>query len=81
VAFNLGERADDPMAMYAADLCTLPASLAGIPAISVPCGVSEGLPVGLQIMAPVLADDRCYRVAAAVEASMETPVLAAAPVL
>ena len=57
--------------MYAADLCTLPASLAGVPAISVPCGLSEGLPVGLQVMAPTLADDRCYRVAAALEAAQD----------
>jgi len=71
VAFPLGARVDDPIAMYAADLCTLPASLAGVPAISVPCGLSEGLPVGLQIMAPALADDRCYRVAAAVEAAQD----------
>jgi aspartyl-tRNA(Asn)/glutamyl-tRNA(Gln) amidotransferase subunit A len=71
VAFGLGARVDDPMAMYAADLCTLPASLAGGPAISVPCGLADGLPVGLQIMAPALADDRCYRVAAAVEAAQD----------
>ncbi|MGZ4565535.1 MAG: Asp-tRNA(Asn)/Glu-tRNA(Gln) amidotransferase subunit GatA [Blastococcus sp.] len=71
VAFPLGARVDDPMAMYAADLCTLPASLAGNPAISVPCGLSEGLPVGFQIMAPALADDRCYRVAAALEAAQD----------
>ncbi|MCW2532270.1 MAG: gatA [Blastococcus sp.] len=70
VAFPLGARVDDPIAMYAADLCTLPASLAGVPAISVPCGLSEGLPVGFQIMAPALADDRCYRVAAALEAAL-----------
>jgi aspartyl-tRNA(Asn)/glutamyl-tRNA(Gln) amidotransferase subunit A len=69
VAFPIGSRVDDPIAMYAADLCTLPASLAGVPAISVPCGLSEGLPVGLQVMAPGLADDRCYRVAAALEAA------------
>jgi aspartyl-tRNA(Asn)/glutamyl-tRNA(Gln) amidotransferase subunit A len=69
VAFPLGTRVDDPIAMYAADLCTLPASLAGLPAISVPSGLSDGLPVGLQIMAPALADDRCYRVAAALEAA------------
>jgi aspartyl-tRNA(Asn)/glutamyl-tRNA(Gln) amidotransferase subunit A len=79
VAFRLGERVDDPMAMYAADLCTLPASLAGLPAISVPCGLSEGLPVGLQIMAPALADDRCYRVAAAVEANFGHPLIDDAP--
>jgi aspartyl-tRNA(Asn)/glutamyl-tRNA(Gln) amidotransferase subunit A len=70
VAFPLGARVDDPIAMYAADLCTLPASLAGVPAISVPCGLSDGLPVGFQIMAPALADDRCYRVAAALEAAL-----------
>jgi len=83
VAFPLGARVDDPMAMYAADLCTLPASLAGTPAISVPCGLSEGLPIGLQIMAPAQADDRCYRVAAAVETAVADrdgrPILAAAP--
>jgi aspartyl-tRNA(Asn)/glutamyl-tRNA(Gln) amidotransferase subunit A len=71
VAFGIGERIDDPMAMYVNDLCTLPASLAGTPGISVPCGLSEGLPVGLQIMAPALADDRCYRVGAAFEAAVE----------
>jgi aspartyl-tRNA(Asn)/glutamyl-tRNA(Gln) amidotransferase subunit A len=70
VAFGIGERIDDPMAMYVNDLCTLPASLAGTPAISVPSGLSEGLPVGLQIMAPALADERCYRVAAAVESAV-----------
>jgi aspartyl-tRNA(Asn)/glutamyl-tRNA(Gln) amidotransferase subunit A len=80
VAFGLGERVADPMAMYVNDLCTLPASLAGTPAISVPCGLSDGLPVGLQIMAPALADDRCYRVAATFEAAVE-PVLAAVPEL
>jgi aspartyl-tRNA(Asn)/glutamyl-tRNA(Gln) amidotransferase subunit A len=71
VAFPIGSRTDDPIAMYAADLCTLPASLAGVPAISVPCGLSDGLPVGLQVMAPALADDRCYRVAAALEAAQD----------
>lgn len=71
VAWEIGARVDDPIAMYAADLCTLPASLAGVPAISVPCGLSEGLPVGFQVMAPALADDRCYRVAAALEAAQD----------
>jgi len=70
-AFPIGERADDPMAMYLADLCTIPTDLAGNAAISVPCGLAaeDGLPVGLQVMAPPLADDRLYRVAAAVEAA------------
>ncbi len=82
VAFGIGERSADPMAMYVNDLCTLPASLAGTPAISVPCGLSEGLPVGLQIMAPTLADDRCFRVAAAFEVAvppLTPPELGAAP--
>ncbi|MEV4321351.1 Asp-tRNA(Asn)/Glu-tRNA(Gln) amidotransferase subunit GatA [Microbispora rosea] len=73
-AFPIGERADDPMAMYLADLCTIPTNLAGNAAISVPCGLADedGLPVGLQVMAPVLADDRCYRVGAAVEKAFES---------
>jgi aspartyl-tRNA(Asn)/glutamyl-tRNA(Gln) amidotransferase subunit A len=72
-AFPIGERADDPMAMYLADLCTIPCNLAGNAAISVPCGLApeDGLPVGLQVMAPVLADDRVYRVAAAVEGALD----------
>src|SRR6266550_5081848 len=71
-AFPLGERVDDPLAMYVADLCTIPSDLAGNAALSVPCGLAaeDGLPVGLQIMAPVLADDRLYRVGAAVEAAL-----------
>jgi aspartyl-tRNA(Asn)/glutamyl-tRNA(Gln) amidotransferase subunit A len=69
VAFGIGERIDDPMAMYVNDLCTLPASLAGTPAISVPSGLADGLPVGLQVMAPALADERCFRVAAAFESA------------
>jgi aspartyl-tRNA(Asn)/glutamyl-tRNA(Gln) amidotransferase subunit A len=71
-AFPIGERADDPMAMYLADLCTIPTDLAGNAAISVPCGLADedAMPVGLQVMAPPLADDRLYRVAAAVEAAL-----------
>jgi aspartyl-tRNA(Asn)/glutamyl-tRNA(Gln) amidotransferase subunit A len=70
-AFDIGERADDPMAMYLADLCTIPSNLAGNAALSVPIGLApeDGLPVGLHVMAPPLADDRLYRVAAAVEAA------------
>jgi aspartyl-tRNA(Asn)/glutamyl-tRNA(Gln) amidotransferase subunit A len=70
-AFDIGERADDPLAMYLADLCTIPSNLAGNAAISVPIGLApeNRLPVGLQVMAPPLADDRVYRVAAAVEAA------------
>jgi aspartyl-tRNA(Asn)/glutamyl-tRNA(Gln) amidotransferase subunit A len=72
-AFAIGERVDDPMAMYLADLCTIPSDLAGNAALSVPCGLApeDRLPVGFQIMAPVLADDRMYRVGAAVEAALD----------
>ncbi|HEY6423114.1 MAG TPA: Asp-tRNA(Asn)/Glu-tRNA(Gln) amidotransferase subunit GatA [Pseudonocardiaceae bacterium] len=72
-AFRLGERVDDPMAMYLSDLCTIPSNLAGNAALSVPAGLSDqdGLPVGLQVMSPALADDRGYRVAAAYEAARD----------
>jgi aspartyl-tRNA(Asn)/glutamyl-tRNA(Gln) amidotransferase subunit A len=72
-AFKIGERVDDPVAMYRADLCTIPANLAGNAAISVPCGLSEedGLPVGLQVMAPALQEQRMYRVAAAYEVARD----------
>ncbi len=68
-AFRLGEKVDDPLAMYLFDLCTLPLNLAGHCGMSVPSGLSpdDDLPVGLQIMAPALADDRLYRVGAAYE--------------
>ncbi len=70
-AFRLGEKVDDPLAMYLFDLCTLPLNLAGHCGMSVPSGLSpdDDLPVGLQIMAPALADDRLYRVGAAYEAA------------
>ncbi|WP_194814786.1 Asp-tRNA(Asn)/Glu-tRNA(Gln) amidotransferase subunit GatA [Nocardia sp. XZ_19_385] len=69
--WKLGEKVDDPLAMYLSDLCTLPTNLAGHPAMSVPSGLSkdDGMPVGFQIMAPALADDRLYRVGAAYEAA------------
>ena len=70
-AFALGEKLDDPVAMYLNDIATIPANLAGICGMSVPVGLAaeDGLPVGLQIMAPAMADDRLYNVGAAVEAS------------
>jgi aspartyl-tRNA(Asn)/glutamyl-tRNA(Gln) amidotransferase subunit A len=72
VAFPLGSRTADPYQMYLADLFTIPSNLYGGPAISVPCGLAGGLPVGFQVMAPTLADDRMYRVAAAVESAIGT---------
>ncbi|MEV4621368.1 Asp-tRNA(Asn)/Glu-tRNA(Gln) amidotransferase subunit GatA [Asanoa sp. NPDC049573] len=72
VAFPFGSRTSDPYQMYLADLFTIPTNLYGGPGISVPCGLSEGLPVGFQIMAPTMADDRMYRVAAALESAVGT---------
>ncbi len=85
-AFRLGERLDDPMAMYLADVATIPANLAGVPGISVPNGLSDdGLPTGFQVLAPARADDRLYRVGAALETALEkgwgTPLLTRAPEL
>ena len=86
VAFRIGERSDDPVAMYKADLATLPSSLYGGPAMSLPVGLGDdALPVGLQVMAPVQADDRVYRVGAALEAALlerwGAPLLDQAPAL
>jgi aspartyl-tRNA(Asn)/glutamyl-tRNA(Gln) amidotransferase subunit A len=84
-AFKLGEKLDDPLAMYLNDVATIPVNLAGNAAMSVPVGLApeDGLPVGLQIMAPVLADDRLYTVGAAVEAALQSrwgrPLLEEAP--
>jgi aspartyl-tRNA(Asn)/glutamyl-tRNA(Gln) amidotransferase subunit A len=68
-AFPIGDKVDDPLAMYLNDLATIPANLAGVPGISVPSGLADedGLPAGFQVLAPALADDRCYRVGAALE--------------
>ena len=72
-AFKLGEKAEDPMAMYNFDLCTLPLNLAGLCGMSVPSGTASdtNLPTGLQIMAPAFADDRLYKVGAAYEAGRD----------
>jgi aspartyl-tRNA(Asn)/glutamyl-tRNA(Gln) amidotransferase subunit A len=67
VAFKLGEKTADPLAMYLSDVCTVPMSLAGIPAISIPSGLSDGLPVGLQICGPAFSENRVLRAAHALE--------------
>jgi len=67
VAFPIGERADDPLAMKLADICTIPVNLAGIPAISIPCGFVDGLPVGLQIMGRAFEEGKVLQVAYAYE--------------
>jgi aspartyl-tRNA(Asn)/glutamyl-tRNA(Gln) amidotransferase subunit A len=81
-AFPIGERADDPMAMYLSDVFTIPANLAGVPAITIPCGVDgAGLPVGLQLTGPALAETTVLRAAHALEQElalgMRPPILAA----
>lgn len=63
VSFGIGEKTDDPMAMKLADVCTIPANLAGIPAMSVPCGFKNGLPIGLQIMGKSLDEETMLRIA------------------
>jgi aspartyl-tRNA(Asn)/glutamyl-tRNA(Gln) amidotransferase subunit A len=67
VAFLLGEKVADPLAMYLNDYCTVPMSLAGVPAISIPCGLSDGLPVGLQIAGPAFSENRLLDAAHALE--------------
>lgn len=67
VAFKIGEKTADPLAMYLGDILTVPASLAGIPAISIPAGMSDGLPVGLQLMAPQKTDKELLAIAKSAE--------------
>ena len=69
-AFELGDKIDDPVQMYLSDICTIPANIAGIPAMSVPAGFSFGLPVGMQIMAKAFREPTLYRLAYAYEQSM-----------
>ena len=71
VAFGLGEKVDDPLEMYLADLYTIPANLAGLPGISLPCGFQDGLPVGFQIMGRPFAEGTVLRVAYAYERSTD----------
>jgi len=67
-AFRLGEKVRDPLRMYLNDIFTIPANLAGLPALSLPCGTdTEGLPIGLQLMAPVWEDQKLLQVAHAFE--------------
>jgi len=86
-AFKIGEKLDDPLAMYLNDVATIPLNLAGLPGMSLPIGLApeDGLPVGLQIMAPAMADDRLYNVGAALERALLSqwgaPLLSNAPEL
>jgi aspartyl-tRNA(Asn)/glutamyl-tRNA(Gln) amidotransferase subunit A len=67
VAFRIGEKADDPLQMYLSDIFTIPANLAGICGVVVPCGFDGGLPIGLQIMGPQLGEEKILRLAYAYE--------------
>jgi aspartyl-tRNA(Asn)/glutamyl-tRNA(Gln) amidotransferase subunit A len=86
-AYKIGEKVDDPMAMYLGDVATIPVNLAGICGMSLPAGLAEedNLPVGFQIMAPAMQDQRLYKCGAALEAALLSkwgaPILSKAPVL
>ncbi len=87
-AYPLGDKLDDPLAMYLGDIATLPANLVGIPGLSLPIGLADEdqLPVGMQFLAPATADDRLYNVAAGLETLLEDtwgglPLLSRAPEL
>jgi aspartyl-tRNA(Asn)/glutamyl-tRNA(Gln) amidotransferase subunit A len=85
-AFKFGDKLDDPLAMYAQDVATIPANLAGVPGLSLPSGLAaDGLPTGIQFLAPAMADDRLYNVGAALERMLldqwGAPILSKAPEL
>jgi aspartyl-tRNA(Asn)/glutamyl-tRNA(Gln) amidotransferase subunit A len=86
-AFRLGDKLEDPMAMYLNDIATIPANLAGVPGMSIPSGLADedGLPAGIQILAPATKDERLYSVGAALEAALVDrwggPILDRAPEL
>ena len=86
-AFKIGEKANDPIAMYLNDIATIPTNLAGIGGMSIPSGLAEedGLPAGFQIMAPAMKDDRMYKVGSALESALLSkwgkPILEYAPLL
>jgi aspartyl-tRNA(Asn)/glutamyl-tRNA(Gln) amidotransferase subunit A len=67
VAFKLGEKTENPLAMYLADVLTIPPNMAGLPGLSIPCGLSEGLPVGLQLIGPQFSENTLFRAAHALE--------------
>jgi aspartyl-tRNA(Asn)/glutamyl-tRNA(Gln) amidotransferase subunit A len=70
VAFPIGSRTADPLAMYMSDICTIPVNLAGLPAISIPCGLADGLPVGFQLMGPAFSENLILRAAHALEGAI-----------
>ena len=81
VAFKLGEHESNPLAMYLADIATIPVNMAGLPAISVPCGLDQGLPVGLQIIGPAFGDQQILNVAAGFQELSQFPTRFQSPVM
>lgn len=71
VAFKMGEKTEDPLQMYLSDVCTVPVNLAGLPAVSLPCGLSQGMPVGLQVIGPALQETKMLQIADAFERRFE----------
>jgi aspartyl-tRNA(Asn)/glutamyl-tRNA(Gln) amidotransferase subunit A len=71
VAFELGARTENPLAMYLADVLTIPSNMAGMPGLSIPCGLSEGLPVGLQLIGPQFSENTLFRAGHALERALE----------
>lgn len=71
VPFKIGEKSDDPLAMYLSDIFMCPVNIAGVPALNVPCGFVDGLPVGMQIVGPQFSEERLYQIGAAYEAVTE----------
>ena len=71
VAFELGGRTADPLAMYASDLLTIPSCMAGLPGLNIPCGLSGGLPVGLQLIGPQFSENLLFRAGHALEKALE----------
>jgi aspartyl-tRNA(Asn)/glutamyl-tRNA(Gln) amidotransferase subunit A len=71
VAFKIGEKAENPLAMYLSDLLTIPSNMAGLPGLSIPCGLSEGLPVGLQLIGPQFSENLLFRAGHALERALD----------
>jgi aspartyl-tRNA(Asn)/glutamyl-tRNA(Gln) amidotransferase subunit A len=71
VPFKIGEKTDDPLQMYLSDVCTLPINIAGVPAISLPAGFGDGLPIGMQIIGKPFREETLFRVAYAYEQATE----------
>ena len=69
-AFAVGAKTQDPLAMYLTDVLTIPSNMAGLPSLSIPCGLSDGLPVGLQLIGPQFAENTLFKVAHALEGAI-----------